>query len=131
MIFRELLETLSKHIGQHQIPLNPKVSELHGLVDSGAVHYELVTQIVTAIYTGNHCRCLKDPVTRNATFEALEPIRLALLNSAKTDVDAYTLMDNVCAEVAAIFNVAPPLPSNTKSAVSGGRLYPFRRRLRF
>lgn len=131
MTFRELLETLSKNIGQQHIPLNPKVFELHGLVDSGAVHYELVTQIVTAIYTGNHCQCLKDPVTRDATFEALEPIRQALLNSTKTDVDAYTLMDNVCAEVAAIFNVAPLLPSKTKSTVRGGRLYPFRRRPRF
>ena len=132
MIFRELLEALSKQIGQHQIPLNPKVTELRGLVDSGAVHYELVTQIVTAIYTGNRCRRLTDAVTPDATFEALEPIRLAVLRSSKTDVDAYALMENVCAEVANIFNTTQPLtPSAATPATTGGRLYAFRRRLRF
>lgn len=131
MIFRELLEALSKRIGQHQIPLNPHVTELRGLVDSGAVHYELITQIVTAIYTGNHCRRLTDTVTRDATFEALEPIRLAVLRSAKTDVDAYALMDSICGEVADIFTTTQPIARSATPAATGGRLYAFRKRLKF
>ncbi|MCK7494753.1 MAG: hypothetical protein MZW92_29225 [Comamonadaceae bacterium] len=77
MTFRELLEELSRHIGQRQIPLNPAAAELRGLIDSGAVHYEVITQIATAIYTGNRFRRrLADPVTRDATFAALGPIRI-------------------------------------------------------
>jgi hypothetical protein len=131
MTFRELIEQLAKRIGQHQVPVNVSASELRGFIDSGAVHYELVTQIVTAIYTGNRCRRLADPVTRDATFEALEPIRLAVLRSPKTDVDAYALMEKVGAEVARIFKSTQPLVSpNTGPQTTGGRLVAFRRRLR-
>ncbi|HWR88034.1 MAG TPA: hypothetical protein VN277_06410 [Acidiferrobacterales bacterium] len=131
MTFRELIEQLAKRIGQHQLPVNASATELRGFIDSGAVHYELVTQVVTAIYTGNRCRRLADPVTRDATFESIEPIRLALLRSPKTDVDAYALMDGLCAEVARIFKTTQPFVSPTTGPeTAGGRLVPFRRRLR-
>ncbi|MBS1246630.1 MAG: hypothetical protein H6R47_829, partial [Proteobacteria bacterium] len=119
-------------IGQHQLPVNAVATELRGFIDSGAVHYELVTQIVTAIYTGNHCQRLTDVVTRDATFEAIEPIRLAVLRSPKTDVDTHALMDNLCAEVARIFKTTQPFVSPaTGPETAGGRLVAFRRRLRF
>jgi len=131
MTFRELFEQLAKRIGQHQLPVNTSATELRGFIDSGAVHYELVTQVVTAIYTGNRCRRLADPVTRDATFESIEPIRLALLRSPKTDVDAYALMDSLCAEVAHIFKTTQPIVSSTTGPdTAGGRLVAFRRRLR-
>jgi hypothetical protein len=130
MSFRELLELLSRRIGHHQIPLNPAATELRGLIDSGAVHYELITQIVTALYTGNHCRRLGDPVTQDATFEALEPIRLAVLRAPGTDVDTHALMELICAEVAHAFGAAAPDDGPT-AAPPGGELVRFRRRLRF
>lgn len=130
MTFRELIELLSKRVGHHQIPFNPAATELRGLIDSGAVHYELITQIVTALYTGNRCRRLKDAVTQDATFEALEPIRLAVLYSPSTDVDAHALMETICLEVAHAFGVAAT--GNTPAAPSpGGEIVHFRRRLRF
>ena len=128
MTFRELLEELSRRIGSHQIPLNPAATELRGLIDSGAVHYELITQIATAIYTGNRCRRLADPVTRDATFAALGPIRLAVLRSPKTDVDAYALMDKVGAEIGQLFAVVHS-PETPKTA-AGAQLLRFRPRLR-
>lgn len=131
MNFRQLIETLARRIGHHQLPVNPSASELRGFIDSGAIHYELVTQIITAIYTGNRCRRLTDPVMRDATFEALEPIRLAVLRSPKTDVDVYQLMDAVCAEVARAFNRA--LPRSAKAAspdTAGAQLLSFRLRLK-
>jgi hypothetical protein len=132
MTFRELIEQLAKRIGQHQLPVNTSASELRGFIDSGAVHYELVTQVVTAIYTGNRCRRLADPVTRDATFESIEPIRLAVLRSPKTDVDAHALIDSMCAEVALIFKTTEPFVSPTTGPeTAGGRLVAFRRRLRF
>jgi hypothetical protein len=131
MTFRELIEQLAKRIGQHQVPVNAAATELRGLIDSGAVHYGLVSQIVIAIYTGNRCRRLTDPVTRDATFESIEPIRLAALHSPKTDVDAYALMESICAEVARTFNAAQPFVSPaTGPETAGGRLVTFRRRLR-
>jgi len=131
MTFRELIEQLAKRIGQHQLPVNAAATELRGFIDSSAVHYGLVSQVVIAIYSGNRCRRLADPVARDATFESIEPIRLALLRSPKTDVDAYALMDSLCAEVARIFKKTQPSASPPAvPKMSGGRLVAFRRRLR-
>jgi hypothetical protein len=130
MNFRELLELLARRIGHHQIPLNPAATELRGLIDSGAVHYELITQIATAIYTGNRCRHLKDAVTQDATFEALEPIRLAVLRAPGTDVDTHSLLETICVEVAHAFGVAAP-DQGPATPSSSGELVRFRRRLRF
>jgi hypothetical protein len=131
MNFRRLIETLSRRIGHHQLPVNPSASELRGFIDSGAIHYELVTQIVTAIYTGNRCRRLADPVTRDATFEALEPIRLAVLRSHKTDVDVYQLMDAVCAEVAHVFEkIQRRSVHDASPGPAAARLLAFRPRLK-
>jgi hypothetical protein len=132
MTFRELIEQLARRIGQHQLPVSTAASELRGFIDSGAVHYELVTQVVTAIYTGNRCRHLADPVTRDATFESIEPVRFAVLRSPKTDVDAHDLMESMCVEVAHIFNTTQPLASPVRASNSvSGKLFAFRRRLRF
>ncbi len=130
MNFRELIETLSRRIGQHQIPLKPGVTELRGLIDSGAVHYELITQIATAIYTGNRCRRLTDPVQPDATFEALEPIRLAVLRSPRTDVDAHRLMETLCSEVALAFGIKTAV-EDPATPSTGAEIIRFRRRLRF
>ncbi len=131
MTFRELIEQLAKRIGQHQLPINASATELRGFIDSCAVHYGLVSQIIIAIYTGNRCRRLTDPVTRDATFESIEPVRLTVLRSPTTDVDAHDLMESMCAEVAHIFNLSqPPGPTIRASGAAGGRLYTFRRRLR-
>lgn len=130
MTFHELLDFLAKRIGQHQIPLNPTATELRGLIESGAVHYELMTQVATAIYTGNRCRRLNDPVTLDATFEALEPIRLAVLRAPSTDVDVHGLIEAICAEVAQAYGVAAP-DGGPDAPTAGGTLVRFRRRLRF
>lgn len=129
MTFRDLVEQLAKRIGSHQLPINPAATELRGLIDSGAVHYELITQIVTALYTGNRCRKLNDPVTQDASFDALEPIRLAVLRATGTDVDVHGLMETICTEVAHAFGVTAPTDEPT--APAGGELVRFRRRLRF
>ena len=131
MTFRELIEQLAKRIGQHQLPVNAAATELRGFIDSGAVHYGLVSQVVIAIYTGNRCRRLTDPVTRDATFESIEPVRYTVLQSPKTDVDAHDLMERLCAEVAHSFNTTQPsVPSPVGPETNGGQLVTFRRRLR-
>ncbi len=132
MTFRDLIEQLAKRIGQHQLPVNAAATELRGFIDSSAVHYGLVSQVVIAIYTGNRCRRLADPVTRDATFASIEPVRLTVLQSPNTDVDAHDLMESMCAEVARLFDATQPPVSPTNTVESTrGRLYAFRRRLRF
>ena len=131
MTFRELIEQLARRIGQHQLPVNAAATELRGFIDSGAVHYGLVSQVVIAIYTGNRCRRLTDPVTRDATFESIEPVRFTVLQSPKTDVDAHDLMERLCAEVAHTFSTTQPsVSSPVGPETNGGQLVTFRRRLR-
>ena len=131
MTFRELIEQLAKRIGQHQLPINTAATELRGFIETGAVHYGLVSQVVIAIYSGNRCRRLTDPVTRDATFESIEPVRFTVLQSPKTDVDAHNLMESMCAEVAHVFKTTQPLASPVRASTSaGGKLFAFRRRLR-
>ncbi len=118
MKFMQLIEQLSVRIGQHQFPVNTAAGNVRTLVDSSALHYDLASGIVRAIYERNDCRGLCDPVTAQPTFEALGPIRAGLLDSAGTDVDAYRFMEELCAVVAKIFDThriavtpQPPAPS--------------------
>lgn len=130
MTFRELLEHLSRQIGQHQLPIHPRATELRGLIDSSAVHYELVTQLAAAIYTANHCHRISDPVTMESTFDGIEPIRLAVLRAPGTDVDVVDFVETVCAEVARVMDTSrseSPEPDGSGS----GEIVRFRRRLRF
>lgn len=104
MKFIQLVEQLARHVGAHQLPVNAAAARLHGLIESSAVHYELMTQILAAIYARNHCRGLNDGVDRDASFEALVPIRLALLQSPRTDVDTIRVLEDVCIALVLAFD---------------------------
>lgn len=104
MNFLQLIEQLTARVGQHQLPANPAAPGIQNLLDSSALHYELATRIVRAIYDHNRCRRLTDPVEADATFEALGPIRATLLGSSRTDIDAFRFMEDLCAAVAKTFD---------------------------
>ena len=104
MNFLQLTEQLTTRIGQHQLPMNSAANNIRALVDSSALHYELAARIVCAIYEHNGCRRLTDPVTAQPTFEALGPIRAGLLDSNRTDIEAYRFMEELCTAVAKIFD---------------------------
>jgi hypothetical protein len=108
MNFIQLVEYLARRVGTHQIPVNPQATRLQGLIESSALHYELMSQIAAAIYERNRCRRLTDRVERDATFEALAPIRLAVLRSAHTDVDAASLLEDLCVSIAVVFEQDDP-----------------------
>jgi hypothetical protein len=116
MNFLQLIEQLARRVGPHQIPLHAAAQRLQGLVDSSALHYKLMTQIVQAIYAGNGCRKLTDTVQRDATFEALAPIRLAVLRAPDTDVDAARLLEDIGVALAQIFGPTDPGGSHTTVA---------------
>lgn len=135
MKFIQLVEQLARHVGTHHLPVNAAASRLHGLIESSAVHYELMTQILAAIYARNHCRGLGDRVDLNASFEALAPIRLALLHSPRTDVDTIRVLEDVCVALALVFDkketdVATAKPRHAPRPAQLLRIGPGHRRLK-
>ena len=82
-----------------------------------AVHHELMTALIKAIYLENGCRHLTDPVKRKPTFKAMTPIRLKVLRSSRTDVDAFQLIDALCTAVDQAF-------SKEDGQENGGRRQP-------
>lgn len=119
MTFIELIEHLAGAIGHHHIPVNDRASHVQGLVESSAVHYELIVQIVSTIYSRNACRRLSDPVRRDLTFEALAPVRRKAMSSVRTDVDAIHLIDELGTHIHNAFDAesqTPATPDTKRSA---------------
>lgn len=104
MNFRELLTQLQDRIGYHQLPVNPAATGPKDLFECCALHHELMTELVQAIYKQNGCRKLTDPVNRRDTFTALAPIRLNVLRSSKTDIDVFQLMESLCTAIDQAFD---------------------------
>ncbi|OGI46813.1 MAG: hypothetical protein A2151_00925 [Candidatus Muproteobacteria bacterium RBG_16_65_34] len=103
MNFKELLEKLEHRLGNHQLPLNPCARGIKDIFEGSPLHPDLMTKLVRAIFSGNTCRSLTDPVNRAATFRALAPPRLEALRAATTDVDAHRLLGELCAALEEIF----------------------------
>ena len=134
MKFMQLIEQLARHLGTHQIPLNAAATQRQGLIESSALHYELISGIVAAIYKRNRCQRLTDKVERDATFEALAPIRQAVLSAANTDVEAARLLEDLCVTIAMLFEqhdptgAAMPRKPGNPQKTSPVRINPLRRR---
>jgi hypothetical protein len=107
MTFLELVEYLARRLGHHQVPVNPDARVLKDLIESGAVHYAILKQVLSAIYARNQCRRLNDPVRLNEAFDALAPVRTEILESARTDVDQYHFMENLCMAIGEALGVPP------------------------
>ncbi|WP_096460374.1 hypothetical protein [Sulfurifustis variabilis] len=109
MTFIELLRKLEARLGYHQFPLNPAAKSLKDLFECSPLHHELVMRLAQSMFVANGCRRLTDPVARDATLEAVAPIRLQVLQSDRTDIDLYRLIEELCAALAAVFgDSAPP-----------------------
>lgn len=96
MTFLELFRQLEAQLGYHQLPLNPSPAALKNLFESSPLHHELMMRLAQAIYAANACRNLNDPVERDATFTAVAPIRLEVLQNKHTDVDLYRYIEEFC-----------------------------------
>jgi hypothetical protein len=103
MNFKELVLHLESCIGYHQIPVNPTATGTKDLFESCALHHELMTDLMRAIYQENGCCKLTDPVSRRRTHDAIVPIRLEVLRSAKTDIDKFDLIENFCTAIEQAF----------------------------
>ncbi|MDH3671297.1 MAG: hypothetical protein OES46_09035 [Gammaproteobacteria bacterium] len=104
MNFKQLLEHLEECLGYHQVPVNPSATGARDVFECSPLHHELMTELIKAIYLENNCRHLTDPVKRKPTFKAMTPIRLKVLRSLRTDVDAFQLIDALCTAVDQAFS---------------------------
>ena len=104
MNFKELVQILEERIGYHQLPINPAATGPKDLFECCALHHELMTELVRAIYDANDCHKLTDPVNQQKTFKALSPIRLKILRSTNTDIDVFHLIENLCTAVDQAFS---------------------------
>jgi hypothetical protein len=115
MNFKELVLHLESCIGYHQIPINPTATGTKDLFESCALHHELMTDLMRAIYVENGCCKLTDPVNRRRTHDAVAPIRLQVLRSAKTDVDKFDLIENFCTAIEQAFTADDRQPHITSA----------------
>ena len=104
MNFKQLLQHLEECLGYHQVPVNPSATGARDVFECSPLHHELMTELIKAIYLENGCRHLTDPVKRKPTFKAMTPIRLKVLRSSQTDVDAFQLIDALCTAVDEAFS---------------------------
>lgn len=130
MTFLELLRKLEASLGYHQMPLNPAAKNLKDLFESSPLHHDLMKRLAQAIYSGNRCQRLSDPVERETTFDAVAPLRLEVLRSERTDVDLYRLIEELCIALDRSFGRLAYIPHEPKPAVLAQviQLARFRRR---
>lgn len=131
MTFLELLLALEHRLGYHQLPVNPRARSIKEVFESSPVHQEFMTQLVRAVYSENRCQRLSDPVTRDQTFAAFAPLRVAQLRSAQCDVDMHHTLDELCLALEQVFPreraaTAPARDTATRAQVVA--LDSFRRR---
>ncbi|MDX1489114.1 MAG: hypothetical protein R3268_12975, partial [Acidiferrobacterales bacterium] len=62
--------------------------------------------LMRAIFEENGCRALTDTVDRKQTYQAVAPIRLEVLRSAKTDIDKFHLIESFCGAIEQAFGNA-------------------------
>ena len=103
MNFKELALHLENHIGYHQIPINPAATGTKDLFECCPLHHELMTELMRAIFDENGCHALTDSVSRKRTYNAIAPIRLQVLRSAKTDIDKFHLIESFCGAIEQAF----------------------------
>jgi len=118
MNFLELMQTLERRLGYQHLPLNASARGIKDILDGSAVHHELMTRLLRAIFAANRCQRLTDPVTHAATFNALGPLRLETLRAGSTDVCTYRFLEELCRALDRAFaDVAIPSHS-TKACVT-------------
>lgn len=118
MNFIEFVDYLVRRLGHHQVPVRPGARALKELIESSALHYELVKRVLAAVYSANGCHRLTDPIQMNATLDALAPVRAEVLESTRTDVDRYHFMENLCMAAGEAVGVPPgtPIPPAARPA---------------
>ncbi len=126
MTYLELLCLLEERLGRLHMPLRANAATVHDLFDGCALHHELMTAFVRAVYAGNRCHHIKDRVTAEKTLQAIGPIRTAILCADDTDIDTYRFVEAFVTEVQKGFGEHQP--RRRRLPAPGGEVIPFPRR---
>lgn len=118
MTITQLLQQLEQYLGYHQLPWNPKAKRIEEIFDSSPVHTTLMTRIVRAIYKANRCQNMNDNIDLAPTNEAIAEIRLEILHSPTTDVDVYSMIEDLCHAIDAIFSGSSDTQNEIQSQVA-------------
>ncbi len=116
MTFRQFINYLEEHIGNHQIPTRHNAHEIREFLRPDGVHHNLVKKVVRRIYKTNNCGHLDAVVRRPATLGPLAEIRLEIMHSPRTDIDQYRFIEELCASATKFFNEHDPGASHLKEA---------------
>lgn len=117
MSYVGLMQYLEARLGHHQLPLDPGARDLRDLLASCALHHEVARELLHAIFKQNRCNKLTDDVERNATIDAIVPIRLKILKSETTDLDLFHFIEAWCAAVTGYFD-DQALPQQTQADIA-------------
>lgn len=93
MNFRQLILLLADKVGHHHLPVRAEANELGEFLSSDAVHHELITKVVKAIYKANHCGYLDAPISKEITFSTLGKLQREIAHSKTADIDQYNLIN--------------------------------------
>ena len=116
--FRALMQHLEQSLGSCQVPLRPTATGLKDLFESVPLHSEVLRHICKDIYEQNRCRSLDDPIRAAETYAALAPIRLRVLHSARTDIDLFHFVEQLCAKVTQLLGAEEGVESPKAEAAS-------------
>ena len=119
MTYLELLHLLEERLGRLHMPLRTKAATVHELFDGCALHHELMTTLVRAVYAANRCHHVKDRITAEKTLEAISPIRAAILGAEDTDIDTYRFVEAFVAEVQKAFGQSQVRPRRHPAPARG------------
>jgi len=124
MIFIDYIKALESNLGYHHVPLNMQAETLQDLFDGTSVQSEIIIKLVRAIYKDNRCASLDSEISRSVTEDCLASIRLAALQSRKTDIDTYHFLEDLCLTTDKIFadsgdSIAKPSQHKNKSRAKG------------
>ena len=111
--FRRLVIALSESIGRHQIPVVFDATHPKRIINSDAVHYDLVKKIFLSIYRANRCYHLNAGIEFHQTFDALGKIQAELMHSITTDVDQIELLHTIGRHTGKFFEDHNSLPTES------------------
>lgn len=110
--FRSLMTRLADLVGRHQLPINSDAVDINGILDGDPVHYDLIREVVRAIYRSNRCSHLDARVEAETVFNCLGDIRGRLLADRDTDVDQVNLLEELGYASRVVFGAPPPDAEN-------------------
>ena len=75
MTYQQLIEFLDRHLGYPFLPDMGPDAALRA-AQQGGLDDALTTEVLTALYQGNQCKSVDDPVDRARSFDGLAHLRL-------------------------------------------------------